>query len=166
MSADFALALVFLAGAANRLLELKKRWDRSSEQPVTRPNLSPEAIERYRQELQLSPQQVERLRQRLPIRLAGEQLLRLEERMRAAGAANQSQYPKAPTSLPLPAPQTDVQRYYEEVRRTKWRGIPEDMRGGLRVDRWGVVFKKNSQGQGWRELGSDDGFEILPNSSW
>jgi len=165
MSADL---LGFLTDAANRLLELKKRWDRSFEHPVTRPNLSPEAIERYQKELQLSPEQVERLRQRLPIRLAGEQLLRLEERMREAGRANQSP-PVCPAPTPhppVPASSFDVQRYYEEVRRRKWRGIPEEMRGGLRVDRWGVAFEKNPDGRGWRELGSDGDFEVLPNSSW
>ena len=163
MSADL---LGFLADAANRLLELKRRWDRSFEQPVTRPNLSPEAIERYQRELQLSPEQVERLRQRLPIRLAGEQLLRLEERMREAGRANQPVCPAPPSGPPVPTPPTDVQRYYEEVRRNKWRAIPEEMRGGLRVDRWGVVFEKNPRGRGWRELGSDGNFQVLPNSSW
>ena len=166
MSSDFALALAFLAGVTNRLLELKKRWERALEHPVTRPNLSPEQIERVRQELELSPDQVERLRQRLPIRLAGEQLLHLHDRMRQAARKNQPERSTPPPPGLVAAAPIDVGTYYEEVRRKKWRGIPEEMRGGLRVDRWGVVFEKSPQGSGWRELGSQGDYQILPNSSW
>ncbi|MBS2033953.1 hypothetical protein JST97_03145 [bacterium] len=168
MRSESRAALSRLLAAAKRLLELKRIWDRQFEHPVTRPVLSQEQIERYRQELHLSPDQVERLRQRLPIRLSGEQLLHLQERMRVAVPAEQPEPQPQPLALHLPGPSkpVDVQGYYDQVRRAKWRGIPEEMRAGLRVDRWGVVFKKNPEGRGWKELGSDDDFEILPNSSW
>lgn len=56
--------------------------------------------------------------------------------------------------------------YYAAVERQKWGSIPPDMRGGLRVDRWGFVWQKNPHGRGWRELGTDDDYDVLPNSSW
>ncbi|MFN8610631.1 MAG: hypothetical protein U0931_24030 [Vulcanimicrobiota bacterium] len=132
-------------------------------QPTLR-RLSPQEIERYRRELQLSEEQVEKLRQGLPIRLVGAQLPALQRRMhepdRPPTPVNQ-----APPSSPPPDP-NGLSRYYETVRERKWRGIPEDMRGNLRMDRWGTLYHKNPRGRGWREKGSDDPYDILPNSSW
>lgn len=76
------------------------------------------------------------------------------------GPAEQESSPAV--SPPDPA----VSRYYAAVSQQKWRGIPEDMRGGLRMDRWGTLHEKNPAGRGWREKGSDDVYEIKPNSSW
>lgn len=132
------------------------------EHPATHRRLSEQEIEDYRLHWRLSPEQVERLRSRLPIRLTWEQQM-----------LNRESRPSTPVSVPvlrdesppLPDP-ARVEDYYQQVARQKWRGIPEDMRGGLRMDRWGVLYEKNPRGQGWREKGSEGPYDIIPNSSW
>ena len=185
MSSDFAIALLVLAAAARAVLGLKKEGDRLCEHPVTRRKLSPEEIEHYRQEFGLEEDQVQRLRQGLSINLTGQQHIRLQQRMCEAGRGTNrsdgstggwpSEAPDDPATLERARLRAEAeeaesrrrcQQYYEAVSRKKWRGIPEEMRGGLRVDRWGTVFEKNPRGRGWRELGSDDDYEIVPNSSW
>lgn len=132
------------------------------EHPVTHRRLSEREIEDYRRQWGLSPEQVERLRSRLPIRLTWEQQM-LNREIRPAPPCSVQLLREESTPLPDPARVAD---YYQQVARQKWRGIPEDMRGGLRVDRWGVLYEKNPRGQGWREKGSEGPFEIIPNASW
>jgi len=163
MSPGFVLALLALVPLAQRVLDYQEEVEQAlnnSRRPTRR------QLERMRTLYDMTDAQVERARQGLDWGMTPEQQQRAGERLL-------SEMPKPPTPQ-QPSPEElrereltrSTREYYAAVDRQKWRGIPPEMRGGLRVDRWGTVWTKNPEGRGWRELGSDDPYDIKPNSSW
>jgi hypothetical protein len=186
VSFEFALTLVFLAKVAERVFEFKKEVDDALEQRHPRRRLSEEEIQRYQQEFDLSEEQVQRLRQNSPLNLTFHQQGRRQTQPVSVPVTGKTRpvetafgltfaFEKEADDDPqvLERARRDAEEsrrkckaYYDAVEKSKWGDIPQDMRRGLRKDRWGTTWEKNPNGPGWRELGSDDDYQITPNSSW
>lgn len=188
MSFEFALTLVFLAKVAERVLEANREIEEALEEQHPRRKLSEEQIQHYKQEFNLSEEQVQRLRQNVPLNLTFQQQHRTQPQpvqvpVPVTGRTRDVETPFGPTFAFEKEADDDPQvleraqreaeesrrkckAYYDAVEKRKWGDIPEDMRRGLRRDRWGTTWEKNPKGPGWRELGSDGDYEITPNSSW
>lgn len=163
MSPGFALALLALIPVARRVLEYQEEVEQALNNGH-RPTR--EQLQRMRYLYDMTEEQVELCRQGLDWGMTPEQQQRSAERLR-------SEMPQPPT-VQRPSQEELEQReltrkvreYYAAVDRQKWRGIPAEMRGGLRMDRWGTLWVKNPHGAGWREQGSDGPYDVKPSSSW